>query len=517
MDRTPPNWLLGALFGLTLLAAPALPEDPRDAFPVLGDHFFIATCDARPCAQGNRITAEQVEEIRKHLEDVQKVVQTSDEVLVWLEALGLKEAHLERVDGRFHIKWHRMDGTFACRSQDVIACVPVDAKTGLPLAFLLNRKNIAFDGSGEDASTVLAHEISHIFTLASEETLWLTEAYSTAFERAWTKRKGLAFTGMALDLDVPFNGVHAPFESKGYERYHYLYSLGEAANSPEGVGYLAAFSNHFQAGNARGMSYLYDRVPEGFSFPEYFPTYVAKLNSLDSDYFREVFDYRQQPIVHRRDETRTYQFKKDEGGAQVPVFAAQAIHLGTVRVETLSDAPDKSRLALATLELVGSDPDLSLAFEDRLGRVHSYGVLGGGPGQPRPFDGGFARVIYAPANLKSAPAVEKPFVLNYTLSPLEPKFPACVKRGTSFPVFTGAVEQSAPSNMTLLVNGSRVEGWSAKAEKLGPLRLELRLDDPIRRDEDPQGGGQKAWPAVVELGVTEVVREDCMIRMIGLG
>ncbi|MEM8993377.1 MAG: hypothetical protein AAGF23_01170, partial [Acidobacteriota bacterium] len=516
MDRTPPKWLFGALLGSTLLAAPALPEDPRTAFPVLGEHFFIETCDARACSRGSDLSAEQIEEIRRHVEDVERVVQTSDEVLEWLDDLGLKEAHLERVQGRFHIRWHGLSGEFKCRSDSVIACVPVNARTGLPLAFVLNRKNIDFDGTGEDASTVLAHEISHLFTLASKETLWLTEAYSTAFEYAWTRRKGLPFAGLPLDLDVPFNSAHDPAEIKGYERFHYLYSLGEAANSPEGVGYLAAFADHFDAGPTRGMGYLYDRVPEGFSFPEYFPKYVSNLNSLDSDFYREVLDFRQQPIVHLRDETTTYRFEED-GGARVPVFAAKAIHLRDVRVETLSDAPEKSRLAVATLELVGGDPDLSLAFEDRLGRVHSYGVLGGIPGQPRPFDGGLARVIYAPENLRSAPAVEKPFELDFTVTPLDPEIPACVKKGTSFPVFTGAAEPAAPSNMTLLVDGREVEGWSATAERIGPMRLELRLDDPLSRDVDSRGGGQKMWPALVELGVADVVREDCMIRMIGLG
>ncbi|MEM6794996.1 MAG: hypothetical protein AAF725_13545 [Acidobacteriota bacterium] len=521
MDRSPSPWLLTALLALAPWARPVFAEDMQNAFPIQSEHFSIATCGIGACDLDSDIaTPELLQKVRQHIAAAKLVVQTSDEVYLWMRGLGFREPYLDRLEGRFSIGWHHGLRTFKCSSKEVIACIPTDGKTGKPMLYLVNAKNLDFDSSINDASLVLAHETSHIFTRSSKETLWLNEAYATALERAWAKKKSLPFGELDLNLDLPFNGASSLAGDKGYERSHYLYSLGKAANSPHGVAYLTGFQDHFRAGFARGMSHLYDGVPEGFSFPEYFPKYVAGFNSLDSAYYQEISDFKEPPFVHFRDRAQTYRFE-ERGEAKVLVFSAKPIHLSRVRVEAAAGVPEKSRLALATLRLEGSDPDLRLAFEDRLGPVHAYGVLGGAPGETRDFDGGLARVIYAPANLESPPDAERSFELTYSLAPLEPQIPTCVRRGTRIQVFGDGLGEVSPSNLTLLVNEREVEGYSVEAKDLGSLRLELKLEDPVRRDASSRGGGgaggSDLWPAVVELGEVDVVREDCMIRMIGLG
>ena len=320
----------------------------------------------------------------------------------WLTELGFSDSDLETLDGRKPIVLDgttepdaagfvnfAIDGTarleLPTRSAGRVFVQGQGSRASIPAtmdpATLERIGDIAFTiderAFNSQVGQLIAHELFHARVDGDDEVLWLNEAMATAVGDAWGIRAGYGpdpGRKRAMRLDKPFddNSEDARGFSYGYGKSPFLLYVGEQAGSQDRVEYLARFRvpTESREGKLRdrdaGMGYLYDRsiMPEGLTFPEAFPRFVAARNQIiprqaggrsvlwdpfdtEEDYY---FTRLYRPLI---DQARRVS-KEHAFDRSVADLAADPIHLENTTLRFDPTAEEHERLMLARGARCGS-------------------------------------------------------------------------------------------------------------------------------------------------------------------
>lgn len=435
----------------------------------------------------------------------------------WLTELGFSDSDLETLDGRQLIL---LDGAAQPGAAGFVTyAIDGTARLELPTrsarrVFVQGRGSMAkipatmnpatLERIGDIAFTIderafnsqfgqlIAHELFHARVDGDDAVLWLEEAMATSVGDAWGIHAGYGpdpGRKRAMRLDVPFddNSEDARGFSYGYGKAPFLLYVGEQAGSQDRVEYLARLRVPTDSRNGKlrdrdgGMGYLYDRsiMPEGLTFPEAFPRFVASRNQIvprqtggrkvlwdpfetEEDYY---FTRLYRPLI---DQARRVS-KEHAFDRSVADLAADPIHLEdtTLRFDPTADEHERLMLARVSIEPKDPEADLRLVFEHRLieGQSHAYLTVAEGR-----YDAGYVRVVNAPERLEDA--VPRDYTFKMHFAPVEITVPECVEVGETVEIGFDGFAPDDVDNLRFEVSGTAtLDGTAITATAPGPLQL----------------------------------------------
>lgn len=473
----------------------------------------------------------------------------------WLTELGFSNSDLETLDGR---KLILLDGSAQPGAAGFVTyMIDGTARLELPTrsarrVFMQGRGSMAnvpaamnpatLERIGDIAFTIderafnsqfgqlIAHELFHTRVDGDDEVLWLEEAIATAVGDAWGIRAGYGpdpGRKRAMRLDKPFddNSEDARGFSYGYGKSPFMLYVGEQTGSQDRVEYLARFRvpTESREGKLRdrdaGMGYLYDRsiMPEGLTFPDAFPRFVASQNQIiprqaggrsvvwdpfdtEEDYY---FTRLYRPLIAQAQRVpEEHAFDRS-----VADLAADPIHLEDTTLRFDPTAEEHERLMLARVSIEPKEPgaDLRLVFEHRLIEGHAHAYLTVAEGR---YDAGYVRVVNAPGRLEDA--VPRDYTFKMHFAPVEITVPECIEVGETVEIgFDGFAPDDVENLRVEVSDNATLDGTAVTATAPGPLRVTAIVEP--HRTRAPIATASRApydWPdRRVALAPSQVVPE----------
>ncbi|PUB14912.1 hypothetical protein [Yoonia sediminilitoris] len=448
----------------------------------------------------------------------------------WLSSLGFPTSDLERLDGRRLIRLDEsavpgaagyveyFGGTAemtlpTSNATDVFSAsgpepTQENAALGLSPGTIAQLGDLAFqidrDVYGSLSGGVVAHELLHTRLNGLDQVHWLEEAVARAVGNAWNIRRGFSpRRPSAMRLDKPFDDKSETLDgfSYGYGKSAFLRFVGRETGSPDRVGYLADFGK-LNDPKMHGIDYLYERMPQGWSFPEAFPRFIAQMNFRAPRDFGpagtwRAFDSEQDllyteiasPIIRQSASVSDH----EDILRRLSTFAADPVLLEYVTLDYDKRLPEHDRLMLAriSVELAPEPEKLRLVFEHKVidGLEHSYLTLADGE-----FDAGYVRVVNVP------PSPDEAATYSYTLrvgfEPVDIEVPACLEVGEEAQIdLVGFTEAEADNLYFVTSANAELDGQKIVALAPGPLTVTAVIESHRTRAPDTAPSPEPyLWP-----------------------
>jgi hypothetical protein len=492
----------------SLLAWVAPPASAQSDWPVMASsQNFVVVCmpEADGCAPGDGPEAFNATRPQASV-----IVAEAELVMRWFDSLGYPDLQLTRRDGKMLLVVGKPgrcgDDAVACHIESLSIC----GTLVLCRVIVLPHDKLRH---GQINKGTLAHELFHGINQKAnwfnKETKWLDEALASTLGNAWARKRGeRTELGFVLSLDRPF---HDGMEG-GYEKSDYFSLLGERLGSLDGVRYLNQFFQLKDDGQ-KGMSYLYEKV-ENHKFHDLYPEFVARYNSMSSDFELEVeglkigdyYDKFEKRAVRIADpQSANFQ----DFSLTVDQFASAPVHFVTIESSKRTAEEPKNLLMVGQFEISDAKrpEDLALVFENKVGANGRYAYLFSGHD---PIDGGFIRVTNAARTVQDTSA--QTFTLRFRHRPVEFQLPACVAAGESAPIeLEGSL--AGTDNWKIRPSAGRVDGLIFHAPPSpGEVRITLEITSHITRARTERSV-QTPDILEIDLGKITVVPKVCDIRM----